>query len=106
MRIKSVFDGLVYGAPVALFLWLLIVYFFLSGCSVAHYTRHADGSVEASGYALGNDTALDGFTYETDSKGVVQLQMNGLANNQSNGMKQINKFVEAIVAGAVAGAKP
>lgn len=84
----------------------LLVVSVTGGCSVAHYVRHPDGSVEAYGYALGTDTALDGFMYQTDSKGVVQLQMQGVDQNQSNGLKQINQFVQAVVAGVVAGAKP
>ena len=76
----------------------------LAGCSMAHYTRHPDGSVDAYGYAIGTDAALDGFAYQTDGK-MVQLQMQGLDQNQTNAMKQINQFVQAIVAGAVAGAK-
>jgi len=61
--------------------------------------------VEAYGYALGTDTALDGFAYQTDGNR-VQLQMQGLDKNQTNAMQQINQFVQAVVAGAVAGAKP
>jgi hypothetical protein len=85
----------------------LLFALFMAGCSAATYTRtNPDGStVSVSGYELGTDKALSGFRYDGDGHGAVKMSVDGLDQNQTNGLAQVNQFVQSVVEGAVRGAK-
>ena len=70
------------------------------GCSYVNYVRNPDGSVSASGFEIGVDKALSGFHYQN---GDIELAIDSLDQNQTNGLAAIT---EAVVKGAIKGAKP
>ncbi len=71
----------------------LLLCLLLTGCSYATYT---DGTVQATGYSLWNDKALEGLQYQKD-KDTTQLQVKGLESNQTKGIEDFGKAIGAAI---------
>jgi len=75
----------------------------LSGCSLAHYHRATDGTVDVYGAELGVQKALAGFVYSGDAQGVMHLKIESINEDQT---KALEAVVSGAVQGAVKGVKP
>lgn len=80
-----------------IFLFLCLI---LPSCSYVKYQR---GDVTVTGIEFGTDKALSGFHAKSDQ---LEVSVDSMDSNQTNGMQQINQFVQSIVQGAIKGAKP
>ena len=90
---------------VIILLAMLILSIALSSCAIVQYTGTPNGETQVSIYTLGSDKIIQDFNASITSNGERKLSIGDLQENQTEGMKQMNAFVQSIVAGAVQGAK-
>jgi hypothetical protein len=85
-------------------LLLMFLSLLLPSCAIVKYSA-VNGETHVSIYTFGSDKIIEDFNASINNQGERQLTMGGLQANQTEGMKQMNAFVQSIVQGAVQGVK-